>query len=408
MADSRPAPLSFRPTRLNRDEAFFENLFEEAARRRVPDGDHALAENEPEPEDGEIDVDEEAPAQREGLPADYQMRHDAHYVDQIVSRRIGESIHLIAVSEIDGPHPVAGAQDLQPLVQSVARFGVLQPLLVRRHTGRYQLIAGSRRLAAAMAAGLSEVPCLIYFADEEKARALADAERIHVRREPEPSPSDRREIPANVVAELTEHLGAIGACLHLFGDRDRPLRERIALGLIQSEVQRAAWLSQALAVLAGDPPPSSNVVDLRAVIERIVSALEPERLLAGVSFEMLLPPAPVRIRGDEQLCALAVAGLVSALQPLVERAEGAHIRLALTRNETARTVAVEASQGLLTLPAVWQARFLDAGWTDRPGGQRAGVMLSAAGRVAALHNGALGFNADAARGCSLVLTFPGL
>jgi len=259
-----------------------------------------------------------------------------------------------------------------------------------------------------MAAGLSEVPCLIYFADEEKARGLAEAEAIHSHRELLPDAgTDRPAIPAGVVSELTEHLGAIGACLHLFGDRERPLRERIALGLIQAEVQRAAWLSQALAVLAGDPMPTANPVDLRLVVERIVAALEPERLLAGVAFEMALPPTPVRVRGDEQLCALAVAGLVAALQPLIERADGARIRLSVSRDELARTVVIDASQEVLSLPGAWRARFLDPGWHERPGGQRAGVMLSAVGRIAALHNGALAFAADTDHGCTLTLTLPG-
>ena len=49
--------------------------------------------------------------------------------------------------------PPAGEDDLGPLVESVRALGVVQPLLVRRRKGRYELIAGARRLAAAAAAG---------------------------------------------------------------------------------------------------------------------------------------------------------------------------------------------------------------------------------------------------------------
>jgi hypothetical protein len=406
--------LSFRAPHRLKDEAFFDTLFDEAARRRGLDTSASAEpapilddEAGPDPDAEDLEPLDEGPARREGLPADFQMRHDAHYVDQIVSRRAGEPIHLIAISEIDGPHPVTAARELQPLVQSVARFGVLQPLLVRRHAGRYQLIAGSRRLAAAMAAGLSEVPCLIYFADEEKARALADAEGIHVRHEPSmAAETDAPPVPAAAFADLTEHLGAIGACLHLFGDRERPLRERIALGLIQAEVQRAAWLSQALGVLAGDPLPAGNRVDLSVVVQRIVAALTPERVLAGVEFETVVPSEAALVRGDEPLCALAVAGLIATLQPLIERIEGARIRVAVRKDADAKAIEVEASQDVAAMPAAWRARFLDRAWPERPGGHRAAVMLAAAARVAELHDGALTFPETGGRGCRLVLAFP--
>lgn len=47
------------------------------------------------------------------------------------------------------------------LVESVRQRGVLQPLLVRMVEDRYQLIAGERRLRAAMAAGLKDVPVIV-------------------------------------------------------------------------------------------------------------------------------------------------------------------------------------------------------------------------------------------------------
>jgi ParB-like chromosome segregation protein Spo0J len=46
---------------------------------------------------------------------------------------------------------------------------------VRRHAGRYQLIGGRKRLAAALAAGIGEVPCIVRDVDEAGAAALAEA-----------------------------------------------------------------------------------------------------------------------------------------------------------------------------------------------------------------------------------------
>ncbi len=86
------------------------------------------------------------------FPAGFRMRHDAHYVDQLTSRTIGPQVRLIPIGDIDVARP-GEARDLAALVKSIQKFGVLQPLLVRPRAGRFELIAGARRLAAAAVRG---------------------------------------------------------------------------------------------------------------------------------------------------------------------------------------------------------------------------------------------------------------
>jgi len=50
---------------------------------------------------------------------------------------------------------------LAALASSIARHGLLQPLVVRQVPGGYEVIAGERRLRAALRAGLAEVPVLV-------------------------------------------------------------------------------------------------------------------------------------------------------------------------------------------------------------------------------------------------------
>lgn len=386
--------MSFRPApRVARDEQFDESLFDRAARSRQPLEDESEG--------------EEARAGREGLPPSYRMRHEPHYVEQIASKRHAEPVLLVPVGDIDGPHPIAPPHELQPLVQSIAKVGVLQPLLVRKNHGRYQLIAGARRLAAAITAGLTEVPCLVHVAGEERARALADAMAIGAH-EPADSEEGRANtpIPAAVFTDITEHLGAIGACLHLFGDRDRPLRERVALGLVQAEVQRAAWLSQALAVLAGDPPLVANLVDLAPLVQRLLDTLTPERVLAGVEIDYEPAESRCLVRGDEQLLAIAVAGMVSGVHATVERVSGALLRVAVSAGPDEGTARVAVSQGIVSMPAAWRLRFFDMAWPDRPGGMSVGAGLAAARRVAQLHGGTLQLDALEPGGCIVTLTLP--
>jgi ParB family chromosome partitioning protein len=71
-------------------------------------------------------------------------------------------------------------ETIATLAASIREVGILQPLVVRRAgDGRYELIAGERRLRAAKAAGLASVP--IVLRDSEDADLLREAliENIH-------------------------------------------------------------------------------------------------------------------------------------------------------------------------------------------------------------------------------------
>ncbi len=68
--------------------------------------------------------------------------------------------------------------ELLALAESITQHGVLQPLLVRVHGDDYQLIAGERRLRAAQAAGLTEVPVSIVAFDDQQVFEAALVENI--------------------------------------------------------------------------------------------------------------------------------------------------------------------------------------------------------------------------------------
>lgn len=67
------------------------------------------------------------------------------------------------------------------LAESIRQYGVLNPLTVRRTAEGYELIAGERRLRAARAAGLNEVPCIVMSATEEDSSAIALVENLQRR-----------------------------------------------------------------------------------------------------------------------------------------------------------------------------------------------------------------------------------
>jgi len=70
-------------------------------------------------------------------------------------------------------------QSLEELAASIRKLGIVQPLTVRDvGHGRYQLIAGERRLRAARLAGLTHVPAYIRTADDQAMLELALVENI--------------------------------------------------------------------------------------------------------------------------------------------------------------------------------------------------------------------------------------
>jgi len=79
----------------------------------------------------------------------------------------------------DQPRTQFDEDALQELADSIALYGVIQPITVRRlDSGYYQIIAGERRWRAARLAGLSEVPVRIIDADDRRAAELALVENL--------------------------------------------------------------------------------------------------------------------------------------------------------------------------------------------------------------------------------------
>ena len=117
---------------------------------------------------------------RIGLPETIRMRHDTHFVDQL-ARPGGEAIgRLIPVEDIE-PNPDQPRQalgDLAELTASIREKGILEPLLVRKVGGRFEIIAGERRYRAAIEAGLAELPCVIRESSDAEMMELALVENL--------------------------------------------------------------------------------------------------------------------------------------------------------------------------------------------------------------------------------------
>jgi len=114
------------------------------------------------------------------------------------------SIHMIPINKIDADllkvQYKSGASALSSLADSISKYGILQPLSVRRlGEEKYELIAGRRRFFAARIAGLKELPCVIVTSGDRRDVEFALAESLR-----------RQEL------DMFEQAGAISAIIDIY------------------------------------------------------------------------------------------------------------------------------------------------------------------------------------------------
>lgn len=90
-----------------------------------------------------------------------------------------ERLLHVPVSELQLPaHAPKVVQTPEALKTSISTYGILQPLLVRPGSEGYEVVAGFKRLQAAKAAGLHEVPVRVYRVEDEAMPGLLEASNI--------------------------------------------------------------------------------------------------------------------------------------------------------------------------------------------------------------------------------------
>lgn len=80
---------------------------------------------------------------------------------------------------VPGPRRTSDAEEQQWLTDSVALYGVLQPISVRAKDGAWELMDGQKRLQAARAAGMETVPCLVSDTQAEELLQVLQRKDLH-------------------------------------------------------------------------------------------------------------------------------------------------------------------------------------------------------------------------------------
>jgi len=113
---------------------------------------------------------------------------DALFSDKTIINNIkeekqeGEKIEKIKIIDIepnkDQPRRVFDMEAIEELAESIKIYGVIQPIIVNKKDGYYEIVAGERRWRASKKAGLTEIPCIIRNDDERKTKEIALIENI--------------------------------------------------------------------------------------------------------------------------------------------------------------------------------------------------------------------------------------
>ena len=103
--------------------------------------------------------------------------------DSTAAKEAGaEKIKITHISpRKDQPRKSFEKEPLELLADSISKYGVLQPILVREDgfsANSYEIIAGERRWRAAKLAGLSEIPAIVIDGDELKAAQISIIENV--------------------------------------------------------------------------------------------------------------------------------------------------------------------------------------------------------------------------------------
>jgi ParB family transcriptional regulator, chromosome partitioning protein len=154
----------------------------------------------------------------------------------------GEKVQQVSLARIV-PSPLQprrefGREALEELVDSIRQRGIIQPLIVRRIDGRFELIAGERRWRAAQEVGLTEAPVIVRQASDLEVLELSLIENL-------------QRADLNPIEEAQAYARLAGE----FGMRQEEIAEKVgksrasianALRLLDLDQQVQTWVVQGL------------------------------------------------------------------------------------------------------------------------------------------------------------------
>ena len=338
--------------------------------------------------DRSVECSEIIPA-REGLPRNFRMRADRHYVDLLAEKSGDQPVRMVAVGQIDDASAEAES-DLRPLIESIRQHGIVHPLLLAGRNGRYTVIAGHKRLRAAQALRLAAVPSLLRDVGESEAFALAAADNLSLG--PSRAAGEGSDQAVAVQTLIADHLSAIRRCTEM-GALDAEGLNRSTLDMLKAHAWRATTLTRVLQLLNGVATTGREERSLASFIGDVVDGFAPEARLVGVALREEIRADLASSGLNRQQLVAGVSGAMLAMLPLVPQPIGHPVVIRMT-TPSAGVVAVEIVLQGVTVPRRLAASFFDPDYiAERPGGRAAAIGALAAHALAERNGGEATFHA---------------
>ncbi|MDH3356365.1 MAG: ParB/RepB/Spo0J family partition protein [Desulfobacteraceae bacterium] len=181
--------------------------------------------------------------------------------------------------------------ELEEMARSIHQQGIIQPLLVRKDSNGYELIAGERRLRAAKKAGLKQVPVLVKTITDIDMLEMSIVENVQ---RSDLNPIEEAEAYHRLITEFgltqdqaAERVGKSRSAVANFL-RLRQLPEQIKTSIMDG----ALSMGHARALLGTATSAQLNAV-FKTVISKGLSVRETERLIKRLKAEKERPKKPI-------------------------------------------------------------------------------------------------------------------
>jgi len=328
---------------------------------------------------------------REGLPAKFRMRHASHYVEQLMGDAPIQTVRQIPLEQLDGPDP---SGDVGDLVASIREVGLLQPLLVvARDDARFQVVAGTNRLAAARQAGLATVPCLVVNGDEEAASRLRAHTELRSAHEIYAAPPMPQEVSAaadvlrTTLTEISESMRFIDALIPIARAYEASGRSSLIVDAISVEGDRATTLAAAATLFLRSEPAALAPVDCTSLLDAIRAQARVAARLRGAEVQWA---SSIRLRqpvADIESLRTGWAALIHAILGTSQDSDRIEISWTAPRVRPAMILEVTLRRNS---SAIAVDGILDSSRPDQhPFGPAGAIMIAGARRSAQLHGGRL-------------------
>lgn len=208
---------------------------------------------------------------------------------------------------------------LRSLADSIRAQGLIQPVVLRRRSGEYELIAGERRWRAAQRAGLQQIPAIVRDIDDHQAAALALIENLQ--RE-DLDPIEQAEAMRRLIKEfeMTHQQVAdiLGVSRPVVSNALRLLDLADPVRKLLEDRRLDAGHARALAVL----PMAQQLLLAEKIVAKALTVRQVEGMVRKFNESALRSPAPQPADPDTALLLHQISDALGVRVDLVQNARG--------------------------------------------------------------------------------------